>query len=108
MVLGRIGQTIWQLNHQVQVVLNGKTKLRIGTGEKVLGPGEAALIPANIEHQLQVLEDLELINCKSVVPGWSVYPEPRGPRVLPVDEWVLWYGMFAPCWAFLGNHGLCP
>jgi hypothetical protein len=25
------------------------------------------------------------------------YPEPRGPRVLPVGELVLWYGMFAPC-----------
>jgi len=25
-----------------------------------------------------------------------VYPEPRGPWVLPVDELVLWYGMFAP------------
>jgi hypothetical protein len=38
-----------------------------------MGPGEAALMPANVEHQLQVLEDLEIINCKSVVPGWSVY-----------------------------------
>ncbi len=26
-----------------------------------------------------------------------VYPEPRGPRVLPVGELILWYGMFAPC-----------
>ena len=41
--------------------------------ERVLGPGEAALIPVNVEHSLQVLEDLQTINCKSVVPGWSVY-----------------------------------
>jgi hypothetical protein len=33
------------------------------------------------------------------------YPEPRGPRVLPVGELVLWYGMFAPCGRFLGTTG---
>ena len=55
------------------VVLKGKAKLRIGTEEREMGPGEAALMPANVEHQLQVLEDLEIINCKSIVPGWSVY-----------------------------------
>jgi hypothetical protein len=37
-----------------------------------------------------------------------LYPEPRGPRVLPVGELVLWYGMFGPLWACLGNHELCP
>lgn len=31
------------------------------------------LIPANIEHALEILEDLEIINCKDIVPGWSVY-----------------------------------
>jgi len=25
-----------------------------------------------------------------------------------VGELVFWYGMFAPCGAFLGNHGLSP
>jgi hypothetical protein len=33
------------------------------------------------------------------------YPEPRGPRVLPLGELVLWYGMFAPCGRFLGTTG---
>jgi quercetin dioxygenase-like cupin family protein len=60
-------------NEQGMVILKGRAKLRIGTDEREMGPGEAALMPANVEHQLQVLEDLELINCKSVVPGWSVY-----------------------------------
>jgi quercetin dioxygenase-like cupin family protein len=60
-------------NEQGMVVLKGKAKLRIGTEERVMGPGEAALMPPNVEHQLQVLEDLEIINCKSIVPGWSVY-----------------------------------
>ena len=31
------------------------------------------------------------------ISRWDIYPEPREPRVLPVGELVLWYGMFAPC-----------
>jgi hypothetical protein len=37
--------------------------------------------------------------------GDVFYPEPRGPRVLPVGELVLWYGMFAPCGRLLGTTG---
>lgn len=55
------------------VVLKGKGKWRIGKEEKVLGPGEAVLIPANTEHEVEIYEDMEVINCKDVVPGWSVY-----------------------------------
>jgi len=33
------------------------------------------------------------------------YSGPRGPRVLPVGELVLWYGMFAPCRRLLGTTG---
>ena len=54
------------------VVLKGKGKWRVGSEEKVLGPGDAVLMPANVEHEVQILEDLEIINCKNVVPGWSV------------------------------------
>ncbi len=60
-------------NEQIIVVMKGRGRWTIGEEEKVLGPGEAALIPADAEHSLQVLEDLQTINCKSVVPGWSVY-----------------------------------
>jgi quercetin dioxygenase-like cupin family protein len=59
-------------NEQIMVVIRGKGKWRVGKEEKVLGPGEAVLIPANIEHELNIIEDLEIINCKDVVPGWSV------------------------------------
>ena len=34
---------------------------------------QAVLIPANTEHELEILEDMEVINCKNVVPGWSVH-----------------------------------
>ncbi len=60
-------------NEQVQVVLKGKAKYRVGGEEKILGPGEAVLIPAETEHMVEILEDLEVINCKDVVEGWSVY-----------------------------------
>ena len=60
-------------NEQVQAVLKGRAKYRVGNEEKVLGPGEVVLIPANTEHAVEILEDLEVINCKDVVSGWSVY-----------------------------------
>jgi quercetin dioxygenase-like cupin family protein len=60
-------------NEQVQVVTKGRAKYRIGKEEKVLGPGEAVLIPANTEHEVEILEDMEVINCKDAVAGWSVY-----------------------------------
>jgi quercetin dioxygenase-like cupin family protein len=60
-------------NEQVQVIMKGKAKYRVGKDEKVLGPGEAVLIPANTEHEVEILEDMEVINCKDVVSGWSVY-----------------------------------
>lgn len=59
-------------NEQFQIVLKGKARYRIGGEEKVLGPGEVALMPTNAEHEIEVLEDLELINVKDVVEGWSV------------------------------------
>lgn len=60
-------------NEQVQVILKGRARYRIGDEKKELGPGEAVLIPANVEHEVEILEDMEVINCKDVVPGWSVY-----------------------------------
>jgi quercetin dioxygenase-like cupin family protein len=59
-------------NEQIMVVLRGKGRWRVGKEKKVLGPGEAVLIPANIEHAVEILEDLEIINCKDIVRGWSV------------------------------------
>ena len=41
--------------------------------KKVYLPGEAVFIPANTEHEVEIYEDLEVINCKDAVPGWSVY-----------------------------------
>ena len=38
----------------------------------------------------------------------NFYPQPRGPRVLPTGELVLWYGMFAPRRRLLGTMGFGP
>jgi quercetin dioxygenase-like cupin family protein len=70
---GTIAKLHTHPNEQVQAVLKGRAKYRVGNEEKVLGPGEVVLIPANTEHAVEILEDLEVINCKDVVQGWSVY-----------------------------------
>lgn len=70
---GTVAQPHTHPNEQVQSILKGRAKYRVGEEEKVLGPGEAVLIPANTEHTVEILEDMEVINCKNVVPGWSVY-----------------------------------
>jgi len=55
------------------VVLKGRGKWKVGDEEKILGPGEIVYNPPNVPHSLQTLdEELQLINCKSVVAGWSV------------------------------------
>lgn len=59
-------------NEQVRVILKGKTLFRVGDEERVLGPGDAVLIPANVEHWGRTIEDCEVINVKDVVSGWSV------------------------------------
>ena len=59
-------------NEQIQMVVKGKARYTVAGEEKTIGPGEAVLIPANTEHSMKVLEDLEVINCKDAVPGWSV------------------------------------
>ncbi len=60
-------------NEQVMVVLKGRGKWKIGDEEKILGPGELVYMKPGVPHSLQALdEELQIINCKSVVPGWSV------------------------------------
>jgi quercetin dioxygenase-like cupin family protein len=60
-------------NEQVMVVLKGRGKWKVGDEEKILGPGELVYMKPNVLHGLQTLdEELQVVNCKSVVPGWSV------------------------------------
>ena len=60
-------------NEQMVFIMKGKARTSIGDEEKVVGPGEVYHIPANTEHGGgEILEDLEVIVCKDVVPGWSL------------------------------------
>ena len=59
-------------NEQIQVPLKGKIKGLAGA-EVVSGPGEVILIPALVQHWASIIEDYETLNCKNIIPGWSVY-----------------------------------
>jgi quercetin dioxygenase-like cupin family protein len=53
---------------QVINVLSGKLRVRIGNEERILGPGEAALVPANTEHEARATDsEVEIISCKNIV-----------------------------------------
>ena len=53
---------------QVINVLSGRFRVRIGNEERILGPGEAALIPANTEHEARAVDgEVEIISCKNIM-----------------------------------------
>ena len=55
--------------------VNGLGDSAAGPGsrpEVVSGPGEVILIPALIQHWASLVEDTEAVDCKNIVPGWSV------------------------------------
>jgi quercetin dioxygenase-like cupin family protein len=60
-------------NEQIQVALQGKVRGFIGGEENLVEAGGGMLFPPNVEHGIKILEDYTVINCKDIVPGWSVY-----------------------------------
>jgi predicted dehydrogenase/quercetin dioxygenase-like cupin family protein len=60
-------------NEQIQIALKGRVKYFIGSDEYVIGPEGGILMPIGLEHAVEVLEDYTVINCKDIVPGFSVY-----------------------------------
>lgn len=51
-------------------VLFGKFRVRVGEEERILGAGDAALIPPNTEHEACALDsEVEIISCKNIVAG---------------------------------------
>jgi len=59
-------------NEQIASVVKGLARIRIEKEEKVVGPGDVILIPANAEHMMETLEDFVSIACKDVVRNWSL------------------------------------
>jgi quercetin dioxygenase-like cupin family protein len=60
-------------NEQIQIALKGKVMYIIGGVEFVVGPEGGILMPIGVEHAVRILEDYTVINCKDIVPGFSVY-----------------------------------
>ncbi len=60
-------------NEQIQVVVKGKARAVIGGEEHIVEPGGGILFPANVEHGARIIEDYLVVNCKNIVPGFSVY-----------------------------------
>jgi quercetin dioxygenase-like cupin family protein len=56
-------------HEQVLLVLKGKCRLTLDGEVHLIGPGQAALIPPDILHGLEVIEDAEFVSCKGIVGG---------------------------------------
>ena len=55
---------------QLVNVLSGRMRFRVGAEERVLGPGDAVLIPPNTEHEAWTVDgEVEIISCKNIVAG---------------------------------------
>ena len=61
------------LDEQVNAVVSGRMRFRPGEEERVVGPGEAILVPPDTEHQTTAIDDVEFFNCKDLVPGFSIH-----------------------------------
>ncbi len=44
-------------NEQIATVLSGQLRFRVGDDEQVVGPGESVVIPSNVPHEVEALED---------------------------------------------------
>lgn len=56
-------------HEQIFLILSGKCQMTIAGEPHLIQRGQAALIPPNVPHQLNVLEDAEVISCKGIVGG---------------------------------------
>jgi quercetin dioxygenase-like cupin family protein len=54
---------------QVILILRGRCRLTLDGRATIIDRRQAALIPPNVAHALEVLEDAEIISCKGVVAG---------------------------------------
>jgi quercetin dioxygenase-like cupin family protein len=51
---------------QIVAVIKGKLAYRVGAESRVLGPGDAVHIPANVDHENWSMdEEVEFVSCKN-------------------------------------------
>jgi quercetin dioxygenase-like cupin family protein len=56
-------------HEQISIILSGRSRVTLDGEVFVVGPGEAVHIPPNVPHQIDILEDSEVISAKSIVDG---------------------------------------
>ncbi len=54
---------------QIFLILKGRMRMTLGDEVAEIGPGEVAHMPPNVPHMVEVLEDSEVVSCKSMVGG---------------------------------------
>jgi unsaturated pyranuronate lyase len=65
-------------HEQVHSILRGRARYRVGGEEKVVGPGEAVLVRANVDHAAEILDDLEVVTLRDVKPESGSGPAEAG------------------------------
>lgn len=56
-------------HEQISIILSGRSCVTLDGEVFVVGPGEAVHIPPNVPHQIEILEDSEVISAKSIIDG---------------------------------------
>jgi unsaturated pyranuronate lyase len=56
-------------HEQVVYMLRGRMRVTLDGEVTEIGPGQAALFPANAPHKTDVLEDAEVVSVKGIVGG---------------------------------------
>lgn len=56
-------------HEQIAICISGRQRMVVGGQVFEIGPGQALVIPPNVPHSAEVLEDSEVISAKSIVDG---------------------------------------
>ena len=67
-------------HEQVVMMLTGRLRLTVGDEETVMGPGDLVLIPPEVPHEAEALEDTEVIDIFS--PPREDFLSAEGPAYL--------------------------
>lgn len=72
-------------HEEVHSILKGRARYRVGGEEKVVGPGEAVLLRANVLHSAEILDGLEVVTFRDVHPDPSA--DPAGSTAQAFYKW---------------------
>ena len=66
-------------NEQISTLVEGRAIFRIGEEEQTLSPGGSVIIPPNVPHSVEALED---------VFAWDVFSPPRKDWITGTDTYL--------------------